>query len=126
MEQMTDIYGVAIDVHPVRTFHDGRQMGAGYDLRQPSAWFVFDRENNTTAKWHKHCGPYSIFEQAKDWIEGIREIPEPAAPIPLSPAMLDAVRTWAANDRLWGSRSTTEFNLCTFARVILKAQSEGR
>jgi len=35
--------------------------------------------------------------------------------------MLEAIRTWAANDRLWGSRSATEFNLCTFARVILTA-----
>jgi hypothetical protein len=45
------------------------------------------------------------------------------APIPLSKEMLDAVRSWAANDRLWGSRESTEFNLCTFARVILKAQA---
>ncbi len=48
------------------------------------------------------------------------------APIPLSAEMIEAVRTWAADDRLWGSRSTTEFNLCTFARVILKAQAEGK
>lgn len=48
------------------------------------------------------------------------------APIPLSPTMLDAIRAWAADDRLWGSRSATEFNLCTFARVILKAQAEGK
>jgi hypothetical protein len=48
------------------------------------------------------------------------------APIPLSAAMLDAVRTWSRNDRLWGSRSATEFNLCTFARVILKAHAEGK
>jgi hypothetical protein len=45
-------------------------------------------------------------------------------PIPLSAVMLEAIRTWAADDRLWGSRASTEFNLCTFARVILKAQGE--
>ena len=47
------------------------------------------------------------------------------SPIPLSAGMLEAIRTWAADDRLWGSRSATEFNLCTFARVILKAQTDG-
>lgn len=47
-------------------------------------------------------------------------VDDPDGPIPLSAAMLEAVKSWAANDRLWGSRSTTEFNLCTFARVILK------
>jgi hypothetical protein len=45
---------------------------------------------------------------------------EKTAPISLSTAMLEAIRTWAADDRLWGSRSATEFNLCTFARLILK------
>ena len=131
-EQMTDIYGVAIDVHPVRTFRDGKQLGAGYDLLQPSSWFVYDRDS-TAAKWHKHYGPYSALEQAADWIRGIREVEEPTlhpridgSPMPLSAAMLEAIKTWAADDRLWGSRSTTEFNLCTFARVILKAQAEGK
>lgn len=71
-EQMADVYGVACDVHTVRTFRDGREMGSGYDLREPAAWFVYDRED-ATAKWHKHCGPYSTFEQAKDWINGIRD-----------------------------------------------------
>lgn len=116
--QMTDCYGVACDVHPVRTFHDGHELGAGYDLSDPSRWFVYDRES-AEAKWCKHCGPYSVFEQAKDWINGIRE----DALIPLSREMLEAIRTWAADDRLWGSRSTTEFNLCTFARLILKLQA---
>ena len=72
-EQMTDVYGVACDVHLVRTFRDGRAMGAGYDLREPATWFVYDREN-ATAKWHKHCGPMSTFEQACDWIREIREV----------------------------------------------------
>jgi hypothetical protein len=74
LKQMTDIYGVAIDVHPVRTFRDGRSLGVGYDLTAPAAFFVYDRENGA-AKWHKHCGPYSTFEQGKDWINGIREVP---------------------------------------------------
>lgn len=72
-EQMTDIYGVACDVHTVRAFRDGRELGAGYDLGHPSTWFVYDRES-PAAKWHKHCGPYSTFHQAADWINDIREV----------------------------------------------------
>jgi hypothetical protein len=72
VEQMTDVYGVACDVHAVRSFRNGREMGAGYELGAPSTWFVYDRENQT-AKWHKHCGPYSTFDQASDWIKGIRD-----------------------------------------------------
>jgi hypothetical protein len=74
--QMTDIYGVACDVHLVRTFQTGWQLGAGYDLRDPSTWFVYDRQRpdvERNATWHKHCGPYSTFEQAKTWIKDIRE-----------------------------------------------------
>ena len=70
MEQMVDIYGVACDVHLVRTFHDGRQLGVGYDLREPATWFVYDREAGALAngQWHKHCGSYSTFEHAEEWI----------------------------------------------------------
>ena len=76
LEQMVDIYGVPCDVHSVRKFKNGFQMGAGYDLGRPSEWFVYDAESDPTSangRWHKHCGPYSTFEQAKDWIRGIRE-----------------------------------------------------
>lgn len=72
LQQMTDIYGVAIDVHEVRRFRDGRSMGAGYDIDAPSTWYVYDRESADT-KWHKHCGPCSSFHDAKDWIDAIRE-----------------------------------------------------
>lgn len=75
MEQMTDIYGIACDVHLVRTFLSKRQMGVGYDLRQPAAFFVYDRDS-ASDKWHKHCGPYSDFDQAADWIRGIRDTRE--------------------------------------------------
>lgn len=73
--QMVDLYGVPCDVHLVRTFGDGSSLGGGYDLRRPSEWFVYDREAGATGNgvWHKHCGPYSTFEQAKDWIHAIRE-----------------------------------------------------
>jgi hypothetical protein len=71
-EQMTDIYGVACDVHSVRTFRNGRELGGGYDLREPTTWFVYDRDN-ASAKWHMHCGPYSTFDQAKHWIDAIRD-----------------------------------------------------
>jgi hypothetical protein len=71
-EQMTDIYGVPCDVQHVRTFRNKREMGGGYDSREPAAWFVYDREN-ASAKWHKHCGPYSSFDQTKDWINSIND-----------------------------------------------------
>ena len=84
MEQMVDVYGVPCDVHSIRTFRDGSQLGAGYDLRKPATWFVYDAESDPTAangRWHKHCGPYSTFEQAVDWIKAIRaDTPEQAQP----------------------------------------------
>ena len=70
--QMTDVYGVACDVHLVRMFRNGRQMGVGYDLGAPTTWFVYDRDL-AVDRWHKHCGPYSTFEQAKGWIKDIRD-----------------------------------------------------
>jgi len=75
IEQMVDAYGVPCDVHPVRTFRSGWQLGAGYDLRDPATWFVYTRDAGPVAngQWHRHCGPYSTFEQAKDWCLAIRE-----------------------------------------------------
>lgn len=73
-EQMIDIYGVPCDVQHVRTFQSGSEWGAGYDLRDPSTWFVYDRTGKAE-RWHMHCGPYSTMEQAVDWINGIREEP---------------------------------------------------
>jgi hypothetical protein len=72
--QMTDIYDVPIDVHEIRKFRDGHRLGVGYDLDHPTTFFVYDR-NEDDDSWHKHCGPYSTFDQAKDWIRDIREIP---------------------------------------------------
>lgn len=57
---------------------------------------------------------------------GLQIVEPGASPIPLTAAMLEAIRTWAADDRLWTTQETTAFNLCTFARVILKAQAEGK
>lgn len=45
------------------------------------------------------------------------------APIPLSREMITAVQDWAADDRLWSTKETTEFNLYTFARLMLKLQA---
>lgn len=45
-----------------------------------------------------------------------------AGPIPLNREQINAVLDFAANDRLWSTKETTEFNLYTFARLILKAQ----
>lgn len=76
LEQMVDIYGVPCDVHPVRRFRDGRQLGVGYSLSEPSTWFAYDCEAGLTGNgiWHKHCGPYATFHDAKDWIMAIREV----------------------------------------------------
>jgi hypothetical protein len=63
------------DVHIVRTFRDGRSLGAGYSLQDSATWYVYDREAGLTGNgvWHMHCGPYSMFDEAKDWIMAIRE-----------------------------------------------------
>ena len=46
---------------------------------------------------------------------------EQAFPIPLNEAHERAVKEWAADDRLWTTQGTVEFNLRVFARVILAA-----
>src|SRR3990167_6747645 len=45
---------------------------------------------------------------------------EQTFPIPLNEAHERAVKSWAADDRLWTTQDTVEFNLRTFARVILR------
>jgi ribosomal 50S subunit-recycling heat shock protein len=40
--------------------------------------------------------------------------------IQLNPEQIKAAKEWAADDRLWTTQDTVEFNLQTFARVILK------
>ena len=70
-EQMVDVYSVPCDVHLVRTFSDGRQLGVGYDLREPVNYFVYDRLVSTE-RWHKHCGPFAIFENCRGWILSLR------------------------------------------------------
>lgn len=44
-----------------------------------------------------------------------------AYPIPLNDAQEKAALEWAADDRLWTTQETVEFNLRVFARVILSA-----
>ena len=41
----------------------------------------------------------------------------------LNDAQLKAAKEWAADDRLWTTQDTVEFNLRTFARVILSSAS---
>lgn len=48
---------------------------------------------------------------------------EPRYPIPLNAQQLEAVKNWAADDRLWTTQETVEINLRIFARVILAGQS---
>jgi hypothetical protein len=45
------------------------------------------------------------------------------SPIPLNDEQERAAKEWAADDRLWTTQETVEFNLRTFARVVLKASS---
>lgn len=44
--------------------------------------------------------------------------------IPLNEQQERAIKDWAADDRLWTTQETVEFNLRVFARVILKAVGE--
>jgi hypothetical protein len=44
-------------------------------------------------------------------------------PIPLNDWQERAIKQWAADDRLWTTQDTVEFNLRTFARSILAAAS---
>jgi predicted DNA-binding ribbon-helix-helix protein len=44
-------------------------------------------------------------------------------PISLNAEQERAVKEWAADDRLWTTQETVEFNLRTFGRVILRALS---
>lgn len=46
--------------------------------------------------------------------------PIPPSPIPLSSELESAVKLWAADDRLWTTQETVEFNLRVFARAVLK------
>ncbi len=43
----------------------------------------------------------------------------PGGPIPLTAAQEQAAKDWAADDRLWTTQETVEFNLRVFARTIL-------
>jgi hypothetical protein len=53
------------------------------------------------------------------------DLPTMGGPIPLNAEQLKAITLWAADDRLWTTQETVEFNLQTFARVILEAQGLG-
>lgn len=65
----------------------------------------------------RHCGQAIFFEHASD----CPAIPSAGpAPIPLNAAQERAVQEWAADDRLWTTQETVEFNLRVFARVILR------
>jgi hypothetical protein len=45
-------------------------------------------------------------------------------PIPLTSAQEQAIREWAADDRLWTTQETVEFNLRIFARLMLSLDAE--
>jgi hypothetical protein len=56
-------------------------------------------------------------------VRGRAIVPE-GGPIRLTPEQEQAAKMWAADDRLWTTQETVEFNLRTFARVILNARRE--
>lgn len=60
-------YGRTTVVEITRTFAGGWQNGVGQD---EGSWFVYAGRSGAVTK---HCGPYSTREQAKDWIDAIRE-----------------------------------------------------
>lgn len=60
-------HGRTTAVEITRTFKDGFQNGVGQD---GESWFVYSGPPGDVTK---HCGPYSTREQAKDWIDAIRE-----------------------------------------------------
>ena len=45
-------------------------------------------------------------------------------PIHLNEAQRYAAKVWAADDRLWTTQETVEFNLLSFARVILREREK--
>lgn len=49
--------------------------------------------------------------------------PDSTYPIPLNTEQEALIKQWAADDRLWTTQETVEFNLRIFARCILKASS---
>ena len=60
--------------------------------------------------------------------EGGRQIlhGQMVTPLPLTFTHEQAIKEWAADDRLWTTQETVEFNLRTFARVILKGLEHGK
>ena len=56
-------------------------------------------------------------QEAGDAIE--REWKLRTAPLPLTDVQEQAIKAWAADDRLWTTQETVEFNLRTFARHVL-------
>lgn len=52
--------------------------------------------------------------------QGDPKVVAPAYPIRLTEADDLIIKKWAEHDQLWTTRETVEFNLRTFARVILK------
>lgn len=65
--QMTDVYGELVDAHEIIALY-----GVGYTLNDPTTWFVYSRETQSSP-WYRHCGPYSTFEEAKSWILKMRQ-----------------------------------------------------
>lgn len=75
-------------------------------------------------------GPFPISAPDMSWEDAIQREREPTeptrniAPIPLNAQQEQAIKGWAADDRLWWTPEDVQFNLRTFARVILKENQQ--
>ena len=103
-------------------------------------------EGGVTVRWCPRCGTCTCPEQNGNpdrWVEDpacpihgyhskhaepLLIVADVGGPIPLNRKQIQAVQDWASDYNLWGSKSAIEFNLYTFARVILKHanETEGR
>lgn len=65
---MLDEVGVVL----VRRFKSTKMdLGVGCD---DGSYYVYDRPFGASAfAWHMHCGPYSTYDEARDWIREVRE-----------------------------------------------------
>lgn len=79
-----------------------------WDIKLFGWWYVI--------RWHKTLGK-SVY-RSRDGTPP-RKSPSVESPIPLTDYQKRLCKQWAADDRLWTTQETVEFNLQTFARAIL-------
>jgi hypothetical protein len=95
-------------------------MGSGADNEMKNGHESTCQSQQEGAYPHCTC---SLLPEVHPMVEGgpldPRQPTRNIAPIPLNAQQQQAIKEWAADDRLWTTQETVEFNLQTFARVIL-------